>query len=79
MLYTINNSSESDLILATKELPKHLDTTSDREIEVDVTASNEVAERKVVEEKRNKEERAEEQKSEYVDKQQSHSPKAMEE
>ena len=49
---TIDNSLEVDLILATKELPKHLDTTSDTEIEVDVTSNNEVAERKVVEEER---------------------------
>ena len=78
-LYTIDNSLESDLILATKELPKHLDTTYEREIEVDVTSSNEVDERKFMEEKINEEERTEELESKYVDKQQSHSPKAMEE
>ena len=48
---TIDSSSEVDLILATKELPKHLETTFDMEIEVDVTSSNEITERKVMEEK----------------------------
>ena len=60
-------------------MPKHLDTTSNKEIEIDVTSNNEVAERKVVEEKINEEERTEEPENKYVNKQQLHSPKAMEE
>ena len=45
---------EANLILATKELPKHLDTNSDKGIEVYVTSSNEVVERKDMEEKQTK-------------------------